>query len=125
MANTWHALSVHLNFVSDKPMAVPIRADAPCEGTRQFTRRGIENKHDAFHEQNVNEEEAPQQPENDGGVVTVRSVAVDDVVRGQDVLLLKVDIEGAEIGALRSAMQMFRTRQIHNMIIEFGPVNFL
>lgn len=54
-----------------------------------------------------------------GTVVHVPTVALRDVVPPcVDVVLLKIDIEGAETGALRGAMPLFTRGQVHYMVVE-------
>lgn len=51
----------------------------------------------------------------------VETISLDDVVAGNQVFCMKVDVEGFELRALRSAFQSFQQQLVHNIIVEFGP----
>lgn len=54
-----------------------------------------------------------------GGTTSLR---LDDAPIGDGpISFLKIDVEGYEITALRSARALFRARRVKNVIIEFGP----
>ena len=41
----------------------------------------------------------------------------------QEVAFLKIDVEGVELSALRSALTLFAERRVQQALIEFGPSN--
>jgi FkbM family methyltransferase len=54
---------------------------------------------------------------------TMTTVRLDDVVK-EDVLMLKIDVEGHEPNVIRSASKLFETYVVHNIIIEWDPSRF-
>jgi FkbM family methyltransferase len=62
-------------------------------------------------------------PPNPGDLTTVSSVSLDQVINENDadVLVLHMDVEGAEINVLESGMQHIRTRRVKNIIFEMNP----
>ena len=129
MVPSRHSACLVHGFVSNIPFSLTVPS-APCSGAGQAghtdgTVGTFQTKLQVS--QIAAEARARMQPA--GGYHTharaalVPSVAVDSLV-DEDVLLIKVDIEGAEIGALLSASRLFATRRVHNLIIEFKPTSW-
>jgi len=63
----------------------------------------------------------------DGGIATVVeggdlcALPLDDLILGREVTFLKVDVEGNDLRALRSAHQAYRSGHVRNVLVEFGP----
>jgi len=53
----------------------------------------------------------------------IPSIAVDEFVN-EDVLLLKIDVEGFEVHALKSAKNLFKNHKVRNILIEWNPARF-
>lgn len=49
------------------------------------------------------------------------ALAYTDNIRGEHILLLKIDTEGYEATVLKSGLQLAKTRQLKNMIMEVSP----
>ena len=130
MVPSRHTACLVHGFVSDTAFSMNVPA-APCSGL------GTSKDHDRSEDNGMKAFGAPvqvMQPEAEAkarmhrgqGFATsarsavVRSVAVDSLVN-EDVLLIKCDVEGAEVSALSSAARLFATRKVHNMIVEFKP----
>ena len=52
--------------------------------------------------------------------LTVPSIRLDDIVK-EDVLLLKVDVEGWEWGVFKGAAGLIRDYKVENIIMEYSP----
>lgn len=48
---------------------------------------------------------------------------MDDIVH-EDVLLLKIDVEGFEVHALKSAQNLFKNHKVRNILMEWNPARF-
>ena len=55
------------------------------------------------------------------GSLRVSTIRLDDVSwpPGSKILLLKIDVEGFELNALRSAEKLFREKRVHHLIFEY------
>ena len=56
-----------------------------------------------------------------GGVTTVHSAKLDDLVGSATVVLFHLDVEGAELSVLHSAQRMLTEKRLLNLIFEFAP----
>lgn len=112
-----HAFASDVQIATDMP-------PAPCSGEGRRIEHGGAFKAPVQAGQLSVEKLARMQPEagyhTTARAATVRSVAVDALV-DEDVLLIKCDVEGGEIGVLRSAMGLFQRRRVHNLLIELKP----
>jgi len=53
----------------------------------------------------------------------IDAIRIDDVVK-EDVLLMKVDVEGYEVLAIESAIGVFEKYEVHNILVEWFPDRF-
>lgn len=75
-----------------------------------------------FADGNVGEASMGQRSDKQvGREFTIETVRLDDVVTGP-VRMLKLDVEGAEAGALAGAERLFRSRQPPHLLLELNPV---
>jgi hypothetical protein len=57
-------------------------------------------------------------------IIEVKSVTLNEVVK-EDVLLMKVDVEGWEWSVIKGANEMLRNHKVENIIMEYSPGAFL
>jgi len=60
----------------------------------------------------------------DDSLVVVPGEALDQQHAGQDILLLKIDVEGHEGAVIETAKKLFQEKRIKNLIFEFTPNQF-
>ncbi len=52
----------------------------------------------------------------------IQSHPISDIVPGnRSIAFLKIDVEGAELAAIRSAYKLFNKHLVDNVVVEFGP----
>lgn len=91
------------------PDSPSITVDVPlgmCSGITQYTRNGVGW---------VDTLDSPLDPT--ATRVPIASIRIDDVV-DEDVELFLSDVEGAEMGVMASAMRLFRTHRVNNVVME-------
>eukprot|EP01062_Namystynia_karyoxenos_P021818 TRINITY_DN18318_c0_g1_i1.p2 TRINITY_DN18318_c0_g1~~TRINITY_DN18318_c0_g1_i1.p2 ORF type:complete len:400 (+),score=130.00 TRINITY_DN18318_c0_g1_i1:72-1271(+) len=120
LARTRHTGRVINAFVSDKNYSLPVPW-RQCHGTKQFRTTGVGNKYDdgeGWMKEGFTVPVSPSRPPKQ-----VQSVRVDDIV-DENVFFLKLDVEGAEVGALRSASRLLRQHVVSHLLIEFSPLHW-
>ena len=65
---------------------------------------------------------SPAGPNEQGGQneFIIPAIRLDQIIK-EDVLLLKIDVEGYEVRALESAFEALRTHDVGNILIEWAP----
>ena len=57
-----------------------------------------------------------------GSQGNIQAHPISDIVpTNRSVAFLKIDVEGAELAALRSAYKLFLVKSVDNVVVEFGP----
>ena len=100
------------------PRAWPLDGKIHLFAAAVSDRAGIVRMHSAAELASV----IPQDFYSGGGASDeVRALTLDDVVRGQDVHLLKIDTQGNELKVLRGAQALFRARRVNIVQLEYWP----
>lgn len=106
-------MDIRVNSVN----SFPIQFDTgnSCDGGAQYTANGeLTNNPD-----NVR----PWKHHEDTAMMTARSVRLDEVIN-EDIELLLVDVEGAEVLVLESATAIFSSHAVRHAVIEWQPQRF-
>jgi FkbM family methyltransferase len=116
-----HAPLLYRNLVAASPTEFYV-SDGVCKGTQQYAPGGggAGGALDwLFYYLTPFHEVEPRQVKS-----LVKSVRLDDAVQNDDIYLLHIDAEGAEIPVLESARALIETRKIYNVIFEWHPTRF-
>jgi len=108
----WIAASILMNNVQDNVRIIPLPAyseettfttqhvEGGCSGTYSLSPKALNEK--------------PK-----GEKVTYQTVVIDNIVpAGLDITLLKVDVEGGDVGVIGGVLNLFKEKRVKNLVVE-------
>jgi len=103
---------VHFSGLADRVVVVPVAA-GPVDGADLYFVAGNHNGNNAFF---------PTKPDNGTASVVVRGVRLDTLFGHLPrILYLKIDVEGFDVGVVKSADALLRAGRIVHMHFEYSP----